>query len=162
MKINNRLRLYLDDIRTPVDDDWIVVRNYDEFVAQIKLNGLGNFEVISLDHDLGEDAMVEYYTNVKNNYMLDYNNIEERTGMDCCRYLVSESMNEKIPLPQIYVHSANPIGSANMLGYINNYLMNCRLPQTCVRVQINHTIDEIHMLSPEARKAKWDRTMGNE
>jgi len=162
MKINNRLRLYLDDIRTPVDDDWIVVRNYDEFVAQIKLNGLGNFEVISLDHDLGEGAMVEYYTNVKNNYMLDYNNINERTGMDCCRYIVSESMNEKIPLPQIYIHSANPIGSANMMGYINNYLMNCRLPQTCVRVQINHTIDDIHMLSPEERKAKWDRSMGNE
>ena len=162
MKINNRLRLYLDDIRTPVDDDWIVVRNYDEFVAQIKLNGLGNFEVISLDHDLGEGAMVEYYTNVKNNYMLDYNNIEERTGMDWCRYLVSDSMNEKIPLPQIYIHSANPIGSANMMGYINNYLMNCRLPQTCVRVQINHTIDDIHMLSPEERKAKWDRTMDNE
>jgi hypothetical protein len=162
MKINNRLRLYLDDIRTPVDDDWIVVRNYDEFVAQLKLNGLGNFEVISLDHDLGEGAMVEYYTNVKNNYMLDYNNIEERTGMDCCRYLVSESMNEKIPLPQVYIHSANPIGSANMMGYINNYLMNCRLPQTCVRVQINHTINEIHMLSPEARKAKWDRSMENE
>ena len=162
MKINNRLRLYLDDIRTPVDDDWIVVRNYDEFVAQIKLNGLGNFEVISLDHDLGEGAMVEYYTNVKNNYMLDYNNINERTGMDCCRYIVSESMNEKIPLPQIYIHSANPIGSANMMGYINNYLMNCRLPQTCVRVQINHTIDDIHMLSPEERKAKWDRTMDNE
>jgi len=162
MKINNRLRLYLDDIRTPVDDDWIVVRNYDEFVAQLKLNGLGNFEVISLDHDLGEGAMVEYYTNVKNNYMLDYNNIEERTGMDCCRYLVSDSMNEKIPLPQVYIHSANPIGSANMMGYINNYLMNCRLPQTCVRVQINHTINEIHMLSPEARKAKWDRSMENE
>jgi len=162
MKINKRLRLYLDDIRTPVDEDWIVVRNYDEFVAQIKLYGLGNFEVISLDHDLGEGAMVEYYTNVKNNYMLDYNNIEERTGMDCCRYLVSDSMNEKIPLPQVYVHSANPIGSANMMGYINNYLMNCRLPQTCVRVQINHTINEIHMLSPEARKAKWDRSIENE
>jgi hypothetical protein len=162
MKINNRLRLYLDDIRTPVDDDWIVVRDYDEFVKQIKLHGIGNFEVMSLDHDLGEGAMVEYYTNVKNNYMLDYNNINERTGMDCCRYLVSESMNEKIPLPQIYVHSANPIGAANMLGYINNYLMNCRLPQTCVRVQINHTIDESLMLSPEARKAKWDRSMKNE
>ena len=162
MKINNRLRLYLDDIRTPVDDDWIVVRNYDEFVAQLKLNGLGNFEVISLDHDLGEGAMVEYYTNVKNNYVLDYNNIEEKTGMDCCRYLVAESMNEKIPLPQIYIHSANPIGSANMMGYINNYLKNCRSPQTCISVKIEHTIDEPLMLSPEARKAKWDKSMDNE
>ena len=162
MKINNRLRLYLDDIRTPVDDDWIVVRNYDEFVAAIKLHGLGNFEVISLDHDLGEGAMIEYYTNVKNNYVLDYNNIEEKTGMDCCRYLVAESMNEKIPLPQIYIHSANPIGSANMIGYINNYLKNCRLPQTCISVKIEHTIDEPLMLSPEARKANWDKSMDNE
>jgi hypothetical protein len=162
MKINKRLRLYLDDVRTPIADDWIIARNYDEFVAAIKLHGLDNFEVISLDHDLGEGAMVEYYTNVKNNYMLDYNNIQERTGMDCCRYLVSESMNSKIPLPQIYVHSANPIGSANMMGYINNYLMNCSIPQTCIRVKIEHTIDELHQLSPEARKAKWDKSKDNE
>ena len=152
------MRLYLDDIRIPLAKDWVIARNYDEFVKAIKLHGLGRFEVISLDHDLGEGAMIEYYTNVKNNYMLDYNNIEERTGMDCCRYLVSESMNEKIPLPQIYVHSANPIGSANMMGYINNYLMNCSLPQTCIRVKIDHTIDETFQLSPEARKAKWDRS----
>ncbi len=61
MKIEKK-RLYLDDVRTPIAEDWIVVRNYDEFVAQIKLHGLGTFEVISLDHDLGESAMVEYYT----------------------------------------------------------------------------------------------------
>ena len=158
MKTNNKFRLYLDDVRTPLAQDWIIARNYDEFVAAIKFHGLENFEVISLDHDLGEGAMVEYYTNVKNNYILDYNNITERTGMDCCRYLVSESMNERIPLPQIYVHSANPIGSANMMGYINNYLMNCSLPQTCVRVKIDHTIDEPLQLSPEARKARWDKS----
>jgi len=158
MKINNKLRLYLDDVRTPFAEDWIIARNYDEFVAAIKLHGLGNFEVISLDHDLGEGAMIEYYTNVKNNYMLDYNNIEEKTGMDCCRYLVAESMNEKIPLPQIYIHSANPIGSANMMGYINNYLKNCRLPQTCISVKIEHIISDEHMLSPEERKLKWDKS----
>ena len=158
MRINKK-RLYLDDVRTPVDEGWIVVRNYDEFVTQIKLHGLGDFEVISLDHDLGEEAMVEYYTNVKNNYKLDYNNIvDEKTGYDCCRFLVSESMSKNIPLPQMYVHSANPIGSANMMGYINNYFKNCKTPQTCIRVEIKHTIDESHHLSPDARKAKWDRT----
>jgi hypothetical protein len=57
----------------------------------------------------------------------------------------------------VYVHSANPIGSANMMGYINNYLMNCHLPQTCIRVNIEHTINEDFILTPEARKAKWDR-----
>jgi hypothetical protein len=52
-------------------------------------------------------------------------------------------MNKKIPLPQIYVHSANPIGSANMMGYINNYFMNSRLPQTCIRAKVDHTYEEV-------------------
>ena len=153
-----KIFLYLDDVRTPTEGEWVVVRNYTEFVTKIRLEGLENFEVMSLDHDLGEESMVEYYTNVKNNYTLNYDNIvNEKTGYDCCKWLVAESMNKKIPLPQIYIHSANPIGSANMMGYINNYLMNSRLPQTCIRAQIPHTIDETHLLSPEARKAKWDR-----
>ena len=155
-------RLYLDDVRTPVGEDWIIARNYEQFVSIIRLDGLSSFDVISLDHDLGEQSMIEYYTNVKNNYELNYENIiNEKTGYDCCKFLVSESMTKKIPLPQIFVHSANPIGSANMMGYINNYLMNCSLPQTCIRVKIEHTIDEPMKLSPEARKAKWDRSKEN-
>jgi hypothetical protein len=157
MKINNKLRLYLDDVRTPIGDDWIIARNYDEFVAQIKLHSLGNFEVISLDHDLGETAMVEYYNNVKENYIIDYSNILEKTGYDAAKFLVAESMNTSIPLPQIYVHSANPIGSANILGYVNNYYKNCKLPQTCIQVAIQHTIDDKFLLSPEAREAKWKK-----
>lgn len=153
--------LYLDDVRTPVDPNWIVVRNYEEFVSCIMYYGLGHFETISLDHDLGDGAMTEYYTNVRNNYQLDYNNIQEKTGYDAAKFLVAESMDKNIPLPLVYVHSANPIGSANIMGYINNYLMNCRLPQTCVRVNIEHTIEEHIQMSPEARKAKWDRSKEN-
>lgn len=157
--IKEKIWLYLDDVRTPNSDNWTVVRNYDEFVSHIMLNGLENYEVISLDHDLGEESMYEYYTNVKNNFTLNYDNIvNEKTGMDCAKYLVAKSMEKGIPLPQIYIHSANPIGSANMMGYVNNYLMNCGLSQTCIRVKIEHTIDESHMLSPELRKAKWDRS----
>ena len=155
---NKKIYLYLDDVRIPTEGDWEVVRNYDEFVAHIKLNGLENYEVISLDHDLGESAMQEYYTNTKPNFELDYNRIEEKTGMDCTRFLVAEAMNKKIPLPTIYVHSANPIGSANMMGYINNYFKNCKSPQSCIRVEIKHTIHESHLIPPEARKAKWDKS----
>ena len=78
MKINKK-RLYLDDVRTPLDSDWIIARNYEEFVSIIKFHGLENFDVISLDHDLGDGAMTEYYTNVRNNYQLDYSNIQEKT-----------------------------------------------------------------------------------
>ena len=135
-----KIWLYLDDVRTAKDDRWKVVRSYDEFVAHIKMNGLEKYETISLDHDLGDTAMNEYYNNVHPNYTLDYNNITEKTGLDCCKFLVAESMNTKIPLPQIYVHSANPIGSGNMMGYINNYFMNCKTPQSCIRVKVEHTI----------------------
>jgi hypothetical protein len=136
-----KMRLYLDDVRTPKDTDWEVVRSYDEFVAHIRLHGLENYELMSLDHDLGDTAMSEYYNNVHPNYTLDYSNIKEKTGMDCAKFLVAESMTKGIPLPAIYVHSANPIGSANIMGYINNYFMNCRLPQGCIRVKIEHTIN---------------------
>ena len=138
-----KISLYLDDVRIPTDESWQVVTNYNEFVSHIRLNGLENYEVISLDHDLGEQAMDEFYKNALPNYELNYDNIvNEKTGLDCVKWLVAESMNTKIPLPQIYVHSANPIGSANMMGYINNYLMSCKLPQTCIRIRIEHTINE--------------------
>ena len=153
---NNKLYLYLDDVRTPKADNWEVVRNYDEFVAHIRLKGLGAYEVISLDHDLGEGAMVEYHTNVKPNYELDYNRIPEKTGMDCARWLVAESMNTKIPLPTIYIHSANPIGAANMMGYINNYFRNCKLPEVCMKVNIEHTYDESVIMTEEERQSRYN------
>jgi hypothetical protein len=149
----NKIYLYLDDVRIPTEGEWQVVKNYDEFVAHIKLNGLENYETISLDHDLGESAMQEYYTNTKPNFELDYNRIEEKTGMDCARFLVAESMLTNIPLPQIFVHSANPIGSANMMGYINNYFRNQKIPEICTKVNIKHTYTKL--LSEEERNRRY-------
>jgi len=134
--MENKIKLYLDDIRTPLDKEWEVVRTFEELVKHIQQVGLENYDVISLDHDLGDSAIQEYILNGSPNYTLDYNNILEKTGMDCARFLVAESMSTSIPLPQIYIHSANPIGSANMMGYVNNYLKNQKLPQTCIRVRI--------------------------
>ena len=153
MNKNKRIYLYLDDVRIPTEGEWQVVKNYDEFVAHIKLNGLENYETISLDHDLGESAMQEYYTNTKPNFELDYSRIDEKTGMDCARFLVAESMVKNIPLPQIFVHSANPIGSSNMMGYINNYFRNQKLPETCTKVNIKHTYTEL--LSEEERHRRY-------
>lgn len=155
MNNNKKIYLYLDDVRVPTADHWEVVRNYDEFVAHIKLNGLENYEVISLDHDLGDGAMVEYYTNVKPNYELNYERIPERTGMDCVRYLVAESMAKNMPLPQIYVHSANPIGAANMMGYVNNYFRNSKLPEVCMKVTIEHTYATGTHMSEEERNRRY-------
>lgn len=155
--MSKKVRIYLDDVRIPTQDDWLVAKNYEQFVELITTHQLENIELISLDHDLGDSAMVEYYNNVKDNYTLDYNNIQEKTGYDCCKFLVNYSIDTNIQLPLIYVHSANPVGCGNMMGYINNYLMNCRLPQTCVRVNIPHVIDEQFKLSPEVRELRWKR-----
>jgi hypothetical protein len=135
-----KVSIYLDDIRTPNDERWIICRNYDEFVNKVDEIGLDNIETISLDHDLGETAIREYFKNVTNNYILDYNNIHEKTGYDCAKWLVEKSIESGVNLPTILTHSANPIGSANIMGYINNYLKNKKLPQNCVRVQIPHTV----------------------
>ena len=117
----------------------IICRNYNEFVNKVNEIGLDNIETISLDHDLGETAIREYFKNVTNNYILDYGNIHEKTGYDCAKWLVEKSIETSVNLPTILTHSANPIGSANIMGYINNYLKNKRLTQNCIRVQILHS-----------------------
>ena len=73
-------------------------------------------------------------------------------SFDESRYFSSQSVDyyllihsrivKDFPFPEVYVHSANPIGAANIMGYINNFLMNEAQPQTCVRVSIPHTVDE--------------------
>ena len=148
-------KIYLDDVHTPIDKDWIVVRSYEEFVQKINAIGLENIELISLDHDLGDSAMNEYHTNVSPNFKLDYNNISEKTGYDAAKFLVDEyytqnperlemgyfdRKKEPVMFPIVLTHSANPIGSANIMGYINNFWMNEGKPQTCVRTQIPHTV----------------------
>jgi len=84
------MKIYLDDVRTPIDNDWILVRDYEQFVSKVIEVGLENIEIISLDHDLGVTAMKEYFNNVSPNYTLDYNNIEEKTGLDCAKWLINQ------------------------------------------------------------------------
>lgn len=147
-----KTKIYLDDIRTPKDDKWIVVRDYYEFVDKVNELGLENIDIISLDHDLGDTAIDEYYSNVVNKYKLNYKNIKEKTGYDCAKWLVDyyydkidskklykKSKKDKITFPEVYVHSANPIGAANIMGYINNFLKNERQKQNCVKVKIPHS-----------------------
>ena len=149
--------IYLDDVRIPENEGWILVKDYDEFVGTVTLIGLENIELISLDHDLGDSAMSEYYSNVQPNYTLNYSNVIEKTGYDVCKFLVEHSINTGIALPEVVVHSANPIGAANMMGYINNYYKNCKQEEKCIKVQIPHTIDKTKVMSLEERLAKWKK-----
>jgi len=151
---NNRFhKLYLDDIRKPKTEGWTIIRNYSEFVHHITIFGIP--DEISFDHDLGDSAIEEYYSNVEKNNKLDYDHISEKTGYDCAKYVVEKfylenpdrenmKMGQKstseIRFPTITVHSANPIGAQNIIGYLNNFLKYEGQPENCVRVQIPHTI----------------------
>lgn len=132
-------RIYLDDVRIPTDKSWILVKDYNEFVDKVNEIGLENIELISLDHDLGDTAMAEWHKNVYHNYELNYDNIMEKTGYDVAKWLVEQWMDGK-PVVDVVVHSANAIGAANIMGYINNYRHINRLPQNCIRVQWHHTV----------------------
>jgi len=94
------IKLYLDDIRTPKTEGWDIVRNYDDFVAWIELNGIPN--EVSFDHDLGENT--------------------EKTGYDAAKWLGQYCIDNGLPLPKHNVHSANPVGKANIEAYLNNVI----------------------------------------
>ena len=101
------MRLYLDDIREPKDDSFVIVRNYDEAIEFIKQNGIPSY--ISFDHHLGCD---------NNGDLL-------KSGYDFAKWLVDMDIDGIYSFPDDFkfnVHSANPIGRNNIEAILNNYL----------------------------------------
>lgn len=100
--------MFVDDIRNPdwiypdLDtDDWLVCRTMQE--AQDVIADLGWPNWISFDHDLGEN---------------------EPTGYDLAKWLVNQDLDTHA-MPANFdfaVHSANPVGAANIQGLLTNYL----------------------------------------
>lgn len=113
--------LWLDDLRDPsqgqfkiwlnlafgenLDVTW--VKDYDEFVKYFKKNEMPY--AISFDHDLG-------------NELTDHPELNEKTGLDCAKWIVDYCMNNAVRLPKYFVHSANPVGRENIESYLDNYL----------------------------------------
>ena len=102
-------KLFLDDIRQPPDDSWIVVRSYQEAVDYVINTGFPH--TISFDHDLS----TEHYAN-------DYST--EKTGKDFANWIIEHDLDHNT-MPnnfQFFVHSANPAGAANIRGILTNYM----------------------------------------
>lgn len=129
-------KLFLDDIRVPKDaiglvpsnmnqfyweNNWVVVRNYDEFRNYIEKNGLPDF--ISFDHDLADfhyDLKPEDYDSMSEDDMVRKFGSMEKTGFDCAKWLVDWCLENSLKLPDFVVHSANPIGKQNIQSYLYN------------------------------------------
>jgi hypothetical protein len=89
------VRVWLDDLRE-APPGWVRVRTPEEAIALLET---GEVTEMSLDHDLG---------------LLDGE--RERTGYDVLLWLEREVAEGRwvSPLPEIRVHSANPVGRARM------------------------------------------------
>lgn len=120
------MRLFLDDIRVPYDvfkmsinpifennEDWVIVRDYYQFINYIKKYGLPEF--ISFDHDLSYDHYLE-----ENQSDIEYETLIEKTGYDASKWLVEYCMENGVEIPNYYVHSANPVGKQNIESYLEN------------------------------------------
>jgi hypothetical protein len=110
------IKIFLDDIRIPFDDDWRVVTTYQAFVDMVSVINFNDIEIISLDHDLSD-------------FDIDGN---EKTGYDVAKWLVDQAIDRNENLPLIKVHSANPAGANNIIKYINRYLQTKNMAETSV------------------------------
>ena len=85
--------LFLDDVRNPkdccqympdakfyFDSEFVIVRNYDEFVNFIRKNGLPN--IISFDHDLADEHYSSDMHASTEVYNKNYETFQEKTGMN--------------------------------------------------------------------------------
>lgn len=122
--------LYLDDLRTPTEapeghEPFRVVRNYDQFVSYIETYGIP--DLISFDHDLADEHMNDWFANqAKGNQHISYDDFKEKTGMDCVKWLCNRIQDEKeagntVSMPIIRVHSANAMGSQNIISYATSF-----------------------------------------
>lgn len=122
--------LFLDDERIPqkvtwVDlplVEWIIVRNYNQFIDIIQKNGLP--EAISFDHDLADEHYIEYTIahdpNSPTKGNINYNKFREKSGYDCARWLAQYCVDNLTPIPYYYVHTMNPIGGQNIISILES------------------------------------------
>ena len=94
-------------------DDWVIMRNYDEFVKCITYLGLP--DVVSFDHDLHEEHIKHYFMVTQDIGIVEYGNLKEKTGKHCAEYLVQEWKKQGKTKPiKTFVHSANKWGGENI------------------------------------------------
>jgi hypothetical protein len=127
---NDHYNLFLDDSRNPSDVkwiklprvEWVVVRNYEEFVDTIERRGMPRR--VSFDHDIYPEHYQEY-THAHDKKMPSYGKIRydcfsEKTGYDCAKFLAQYCVDKNLPLPLYYLHTMNAIGKENMRSILES------------------------------------------
>jgi hypothetical protein len=125
--------LWLDDYRNPMEGQWLVfspisredlevhwVKSYDQFVEWIEFEGLP--DAICFDHDLGLEVAIEARSKGMSKRKSRLLKQDEKTGLDCAKWLVDYCIDNKLPLPLYNIQSANPVGKENIDKLLKNYI----------------------------------------
>lgn len=90
-------KLFIDDLRFPVTDDWVIARQSGDAINIVQQNGFP--QEISFDHDLGYDD----------------------TSIRFLHWIAEALMDGKLTIPENFtysVHSQNPVGAKNIHAYM--------------------------------------------
>jgi hypothetical protein len=117
--MNQLKKLYLDDIRNPKTDGWTIVRNYEDFINYIEVNGIP--DEISFDHDLGDDVARDKVENGISKKKARLEKKETKSGYDCAKWLCNYCWTNGLPIPSWNVHSANPVGRDNIIQILKSF-----------------------------------------
>jgi len=111
--------LFLDDERNPQDVTWVnypeniewtVVRSYNEFFYEFNRN---TFQVFSFDHDIQD-------FNHRGVELTGYSALKEMVD-----YLIDNEESCHVP-EQVFFHTQNPVGKANMKSYWDSFCKHCK------------------------------------
>lgn len=94
-------KLFIDDERDPVTNDWVIIRSSAEAIEYVRQHGMP--QEISFDHDLGGDD----------------------TSRVFIKWLVDAFCEYTVSFPEDFtfsVHSQNPIGAEWITSTINSLL----------------------------------------
>lgn len=93
-------KMFLDDERFPVTEDYVIVRSSQEAKEYILRNGVPGF--ISFDHDLGGND----------------------TAMHVVHWLIEQHLDGNLSLTNLkyQIHSQNPIGKHNIESLLEAFL----------------------------------------
>lgn len=128
--------LFLDDQRIPKDafcygesksleelsgiprGNWVIVRNYEDFVKTIEERGIP--VNVSFDTDLHFEHMRHFLGETTQSGVYEWENFKHKCGIHCANYLKSR-INKEIPI-KVFVHSANPIGREKIKEILKDWL----------------------------------------
>lgn len=134
------MKIFLDDVRDPrnclgymyrrigasnvlYQEEWTVVRNYLDF-ARTLFENIDIVTHVSFDHDLGEDIAVIARECGMSKRKARSLKKECKDGNECAKYLMKLYREQEKELPQLFIHSMNPVGTeriAATLGLRQNF-----------------------------------------